>query len=153
MQNRQRSLIPCTFCSLLHFFGIFTHIRKLSGVVCCNRRLIMQNRQRSLIPCTALGIMELITRSRINLAGKEAVLMGDSNVVGTPLAMLLRDSGIAAHTICRCRSVPLVPPPPTPNSGLPFKTRGFVGCWACAEGGCWKAIYLSHMGAGVRFKT
>ena len=61
----------------------------------------MQNRQRSLIPCTALGIMELITRSDINLAGKEAVLMGDSNVVGTPLAMLLRDSGIAAHTICR----------------------------------------------------
>lgn len=63
-------------------------------------RLIMQNRQRSLIPCTALGIMELITRSRINLGGKEAVLMGDSNIVGTPLAMLLRDSGIAAHTIC-----------------------------------------------------
>ena len=66
----------------------------------------MQNRQRSLIPCTALGCMELLTRSDINLRGKEAVLMGDSNVVGTPLAMLLRDSGIAALTLCRSAAPP-----------------------------------------------
>ena len=61
----------------------------------------MQNRQKSLVPCTALGCMELLTRSEIDLNGKEAVLMGDSNVVGTPLAMLLRTSGIAALTLCR----------------------------------------------------
>lgn len=61
----------------------------------------MKKRQRGLIPCTALGCMELLDRSGINLEGKEVVLMGDSNVVGTPLAMLMRDSGIAALTLCR----------------------------------------------------
>ena len=75
----------------------------------------MQNRQRSLIPCTALGCMELLTRSEINLRGKEAVLMGDSNVVGTPLAMLLRDSGIAALTLCRSAAAPL----PLASTGPP----------------------------------
>lgn len=70
------------------------------------RRLIMQNRHSSLIPCTALGCMELLTRSEIDLRGKEVVLMGDSNVVGTPLAMLLRTSGIAALTLCRL-AIPL----------------------------------------------
>lgn len=61
----------------------------------------MQNKQRSLVPCTALGCMELLSRSEIDLHGKEAVLMGDSNVVGTPLAMLLRSSGVASLTLCR----------------------------------------------------
>lgn len=61
----------------------------------------MRDRQNSLVPCTALGCMELLKRSDINLSGKEAVLIGDSNVVGTPLAMLLRNSGIAAYTLCR----------------------------------------------------
>lgn len=61
----------------------------------------MQNRQRSLVSCTALGCMELLNRSKIDLHGKEAVLMGDSNVVGTPLAMLLRGSGVASLTLCR----------------------------------------------------
>ena len=61
----------------------------------------MQNKQRSLVPCTALGCLELLTRSKIDLRGKEAVLMGDSNVVGTPLAMLLRSSGVASLTLCR----------------------------------------------------
>ena len=61
----------------------------------------MQNKQRSLVPCTALGCLELLKRSKIDLHGKEAVLMGDSNVVGTPLAMLLRSSGVASLTLCR----------------------------------------------------
>ena len=69
----------------------------------------MQNRERSLIPCTALGCMELLSRSKIDLNGKEAVLMGDSNVVGTPLAMLLRSSGVAALTLCRLAFILTLP--------------------------------------------
>ena len=70
-----------------------------SRVLC--RKLIMRDRQNALMPCTALGCMELLSRSNIDLRGKEAVLIGDSNVVGTPLAMMLRNSGIAAYTLCR----------------------------------------------------
>lgn len=70
-----------------------------SCVLC--RKLIMRDRQNALMPCTALGCMELLRRSNIDLRGKEAVLIGDSNVVGTPLAMMLRNSGIAAYTLCR----------------------------------------------------
>ena len=60
----------------------------------------MRGRAQGFVPCTALGVMELIARSGITLQGKRAVVIGDSNVVGTPLAMLLRDSGVAALTVC-----------------------------------------------------
>lgn len=60
----------------------------------------MRGRAKGFVPCTALGVMELIARSGIKLKGKRAVVIGDSNVVGTPLAMLLRDSGVAALTVC-----------------------------------------------------
>lgn len=60
----------------------------------------MRGRAKGFVPCTALGVMELIARSGITLQGKRAVVIGDSNVVGTPLAMLLRDSGVAALTVC-----------------------------------------------------
>lgn len=62
--------------------------------------MLMRGRAKSFVPCTALGVMELISRSGIKLQGKKAVVIGDSNVVGTPLAMLLRDSGVAALTVC-----------------------------------------------------
>ena len=60
----------------------------------------MRGRAKGFVPCTALGVMELMARSGIQLQGKKAVVIGDSNVVGTPLAMLLRDSGVAALTVC-----------------------------------------------------
>ena len=64
------------------------------------RRMLMRGRAKGFVPCTALGVMELIARSGVELQGKKAVVIGDSNVVGTPLAMLLRDSGVAALTVC-----------------------------------------------------
>jgi len=55
------------------------------------------------VPCTPRGIMELIARTGINLKGKEAVVVGRSNIVGKPMAMLL----LAQHatvTICHSRT-------------------------------------------------
>ena len=55
------------------------------------------------VPCTPSGIMELISRTRIELSGKEAVVVGRSNIVGKPMALLL----LAQHatvTICHSRT-------------------------------------------------
>ena len=55
------------------------------------------------VPCTPRGIMELIVRTGIELAGKEAVVVGRSNIVGKPMELLL----LAQHatvTICHSRT-------------------------------------------------
>ncbi|MGD0021054.1 MAG: bifunctional methylenetetrahydrofolate dehydrogenase/methenyltetrahydrofolate cyclohydrolase FolD [Smithellaceae bacterium] len=55
------------------------------------------------VPCTPKGIMELISRTGIELAGREAVVVGRSNIVGKPIALLL----LAQHatvTICHSRT-------------------------------------------------
>lgn len=50
--------------------------------------------------------MELIKRSGITLQGKSAVVIGNSGIVGTPLAMLLQANGVAALTVCPRSSYP-----------------------------------------------
>ncbi|PWM35097.1 MAG: bifunctional methylenetetrahydrofolate dehydrogenase/methenyltetrahydrofolate cyclohydrolase FolD [Clostridiales bacterium] len=55
------------------------------------------------LPCTPAGIMELIASQGIDLRGKECVVIGRSNIVGKPMAMLL----LHAHgtvTICHSRT-------------------------------------------------
>ena len=55
------------------------------------------------VPCTPRGIMELIRYTGIELTGKEAVVVGRSNIVGKPIALLL----LAQHatvTICHSRT-------------------------------------------------
>lgn len=45
--------------------------------------------RRSLLPCTALATLELIERSGVTLRGATAVVVGASNIVGKPIAVLL----------------------------------------------------------------
>lgn len=45
--------------------------------------------QPDMIPCTPYGIMKLLTRYKIDIAGKNAVIIGRSNIVGKPMAQLL----------------------------------------------------------------
>jgi len=52
-----------------------------------------------LIPCTAASVMELINASGIDLYGKEVVVVGHSEIVGKPLALLLLDK-FATVTVC-----------------------------------------------------
>ena len=75
---------------------------------------ISQGRPRFL-PCTPHGIQQLLSRSDIPVAGKHAVVVGRSDIVGKPLAMLLaqRDStrgpevANATVTICHSRTAEL----------------------------------------------
>ena len=55
------------------------------------------------LPCTPAGVMELITRSGIEIAGKNAGVIGRSNIVGKPQAMLLLHAN-ATVTICHSRT-------------------------------------------------
>jgi len=55
------------------------------------------------IPCTPYGVLEMLKRYQIETSGKHAVVVGRSNIVGKPLAMLLaqkRPQGNATVTIC-----------------------------------------------------
>lgn len=56
-----------------------------------------------LIPCTPKGIIEIIKRKGIELAGKHAVVVGRSNIVGLPVSKLLMDEN-ATVTICHSRT-------------------------------------------------
>ncbi len=58
------------------------------------------------LPCTPAGVMELIRRSGISVAGKECVVIGRSNIVGKPQAMLLLHEN-ATVTVCHSRTVGL----------------------------------------------
>ena len=57
----------------------------------------------SFLPCTPAGVMELIRRSNIDVAGKNCVVIGRSNIVGKPMAMLMLHAN-ATVTICHSRT-------------------------------------------------
>ena len=60
----------------------------------------------SLVPCTPAGVIEILKRSGIEIAGKHAVIVGRSNIVGKPMAMLLLREN-ATVTICHSRTANL----------------------------------------------
>jgi len=60
----------------------------------------------SLLPCTPAGVIELIKRSGIEISGKHAAVIGRSNIVGKPVAMLLLREN-ATVTICHSRTANL----------------------------------------------
>lgn len=57
----------------------------------------------TMIPCTPAGIMELIKLSGLDLAGKNAVIIGRSNIVGKPMAHLLLQANVTV-TICHSKT-------------------------------------------------
>ncbi|MCL2433685.1 MAG: bifunctional 5,10-methylenetetrahydrofolate dehydrogenase/5,10-methenyltetrahydrofolate cyclohydrolase [Clostridia bacterium] len=62
--------------------------------------------ERGFLPCTPRGIMELIKLTGMDLAGKRAVVLGRSNTVGKPVALMLLQANCTV-TICHSRSVDL----------------------------------------------
>ena len=62
--------------------------------------------QKALVPCTPAGVIEILKRSGIDIAGKHAVIVGRSNIVGKPMAMLLLQEN-ATVTICHSRTADL----------------------------------------------
>src|SRR6202161_2982202 len=50
---------------------------------------LLSTQRPGLVPCTPAGVMEILQRSQIPVAGQEAVVIGRSDIVGKPVAMLL----------------------------------------------------------------
>ena len=57
----------------------------------------------SFLPCTPAGVMELIHSTGVSVEGKECVVIGRSNIVGKPMAMLLLHEN-ATVTVCHSRT-------------------------------------------------
>lgn len=66
----------------------------------------LMNGQPSFVPCTPLGVMKLLEAYQIPTRGKYAVIIGRSNVVGKPMAMLLLAAD-ATVTICHSKTANL----------------------------------------------
>ena len=63
----------------------------------------LSTQQPGLVPCTPAGIMEILKRSRIPIAGQEAVVVGRSDIVGKPTGMLFLNAN-ATVTICHSKT-------------------------------------------------
>jgi 5,10-methylene-tetrahydrofolate dehydrogenase/methenyl tetrahydrofolate cyclohydrolase len=66
-------------------------------------RLSMKRRDPLFVPCTPKGCIELLDRIGVEIEGKNAVVLGRSNIVGLPVAMLLLHRN-ATVTICHSRT-------------------------------------------------
>jgi methylenetetrahydrofolate dehydrogenase (NADP+)/methenyltetrahydrofolate cyclohydrolase len=58
------------------------------------------------VPCTPLGVIHMLKESGVDLVGKQAVVVGRSNIVGKPVALLLLQEH-ATVTVCHSRTKPL----------------------------------------------
>ena len=83
-------------------FDAIDPAKDVDGVAPVNVGRLVQNRA-DLIPCTPLGIIEILKRSGIAIAGKHAVVIGRSDIVGKPVALLLLH-GHATVTVCHSRT-------------------------------------------------
>src|SRR5712691_2250673 len=63
----------------------------------------LSTQRPGLVPCTPAGIIEILKRSNIPIAGQEAVVVGRSDIVGKPVAMLLIN-GNATVTVCHSKT-------------------------------------------------
>src|SRR5437016_7789453 len=63
----------------------------------------LSTQRPGLVPCTPAGIMEMLKRSNIPVAGREAVVVGRSDIVGKPAAMLLLNAN-ATVTVCHSKT-------------------------------------------------
>jgi len=63
----------------------------------------LSTQRPGLVPCTPAGVMEILKRSNILIAGRGAVVVGRSDIVGKPVAMLLINAN-ATVTICHSKT-------------------------------------------------
>jgi methylenetetrahydrofolate dehydrogenase (NADP+) / methenyltetrahydrofolate cyclohydrolase len=63
----------------------------------------LSTQRLGLVPCTPAGVIEILKRSNIPTTGREAVVVGRSDIVGKPAAMLLLNSS-ATVTVCHSKT-------------------------------------------------
>jgi len=66
----------------------------------------LANAKPGLVPCTPLGVMRLLQEYGVTVAGKHAVVIGRSQIVGKPMAALLLNAN-ATVTICHSKTIDL----------------------------------------------
>ena len=66
----------------------------------------LSTQRPGLTPCTPAGIIEILKRSGVEIAGRDAVVLGRSDIVGKPVAMMLINHN-ATVTVCHSRTVDL----------------------------------------------
>ena len=76
--------------------------KDVDGFHPANVGLLVQKRPR-FVACTPAGIMELLKRNQVELAGRRAVVLGRSEIVGKPMALLLMHAD-ATVTVCHSRT-------------------------------------------------
>src|SRR5208337_4176997 len=64
---------------------------------------LLSTQRPGLVPCTPAGCLEILLRSKIPIEGQDAVVVGRSDIVGKPVAMLLTNAN-ATVTICHSRT-------------------------------------------------
>lgn len=69
-----------------------------------NVGLLSQGRPR-FVPCTPLGVQQMLVRQQVPTAGRHAVIIGRSEIVGKPMGMLLLQKGVGGDaTVTTCHS-------------------------------------------------
>src|SRR3954468_21183272 len=63
----------------------------------------LSTQRPGLVPCTPAGVMEMLERSKVKVAGQEDVVAGRSDIVGKPMAMLLLNAN-ATVTVCHSKT-------------------------------------------------
>jgi methylenetetrahydrofolate dehydrogenase (NADP+)/methenyltetrahydrofolate cyclohydrolase len=76
--------------------------KDVDGFHAVNTGLLLQGRPK-FIPCTPYGIMQMLESEEVPLKGAEAVIVGRSNIVGKPMAMLLLQQS-ATVTVCHSQT-------------------------------------------------
>jgi methylenetetrahydrofolate dehydrogenase (NADP+)/methenyltetrahydrofolate cyclohydrolase len=83
-------------------FDIIDPAKDVDGVTPANVGLLVQNRA-PLVACTPMGVIEMLERSGVPIAGANAVVIGRSEIVGKPVSLLLLHRN-ATVTICHSRT-------------------------------------------------
>jgi len=86
--------------------GAIDPAKDVDGFLAVNQGRTLMGDPRALVPCTPWGVMELLERNEIPVAGREAVVVGRSITVGKPVAALLINAN-ATVTVCHSRTADL----------------------------------------------
>jgi methylenetetrahydrofolate dehydrogenase (NADP+)/methenyltetrahydrofolate cyclohydrolase len=85
--------------------GLVDPRKDVDGFHAANVGLLVQKRPR-FVSCTPAGVMEMLQRYKVPIAGRRAVVLGRSDIVGKPMALLLLHAD-ATVTVCHSRTADL----------------------------------------------
>ena len=81
-------------------------IKDVDGFSPINQGKLAYGDEKGLVPCTPLGITRLLEHYNVPIRGARAVVIGRSNIVGRPMALMLLNRG-ATVTICHSQTIDL----------------------------------------------